>query len=54
MQVQGQQQILEHVKFAIPIFHSYGHKANCQVDCFHPVFYILTVLSLLKHKQLQK
>lgn len=32
LQVQGQQHILEHVKFAIPIFHSYGHKANCQIN----------------------
>lgn len=31
LQAQGQLQILEHIKFAIPIFHCYGHKSDCQI-----------------------
>jgi hypothetical protein len=32
--------ILNHIKLAIPIFHVYGHKAQCQVNvcaCFGPI-----------------
>ncbi|KAJ7351809.1 hypothetical protein OS493_035534 [Desmophyllum pertusum] len=31
LQVHEQERIIQHVNFAIPIFHCYGHKAYCQI-----------------------
>jgi hypothetical protein len=31
MQNTSQQDLLQHVSLALPIFHAYGHKASCQV-----------------------
>ena len=31
LKVQGELRLLQNMKLAIPIFHSYGHKTQCQV-----------------------
>ena len=48
LKVQGELHLLQNMKLAIPIFHSYGHKTQCQVLFLTSFYFFQYLLYQLK------
>lgn len=51
LKVQGELRLLQNMKLAIPIFHSYGHKTQCQVLFLTSFDFFQYLLYQLKKKK---